>query len=1481
MRHGTRLISCLVWLTWVLNGSPAHSADPSFVYPNDSDQAESMLRSAAANVRDKQWLEASEFYQKVVQQFGDRAVKIPEELRSDSAFSEESRRWLNIREYVTALVALWPEEGRVAYRQRTDEQARIIWNRAIDPQNGTEQRKSELLRLADDFYQSSFGDRAMERLGDQAFQQGRFQEAVNWYSRLTIMPDEQPTPEGVLRFPAVYPSFYGEPALITAKYVLSKFASGQIEDSAKIQILKAFAEKYPNATGSFAGRSGLISASLVKAIADDKLNQAPKQTDNWLTFAGSPTRNWVVKDPIDIGARQWRVPIEPVLPPRGVIPRGGRFGGPFGGGLILRNQPTAGSRGQNDPILAYHPVIVGDQIAVATENRVVAYNLNEASKPDGTVNPLWWQDVDKAGNNRAGNQVFISGTPRMTLTAHKNRLFGRLGDSGISLEFGNRMSSSNAYIAAFDILNKGQVLWKVACSSIPLLQPDGNNAPAMGSLEGTPVADDNRVYTVITLPGHQTSTYVAALSADTGRVEWVQYLFDAPNRFDLQAATIGILAGHAHHLLTLANDQLYYQSDNGAVASLDAATGRIQWVTAYPRQELENTPVIRRDLNPAIYADGLVYVAPADSPHVFALEASSGAVRWKTSPLPDVVHLIGVAKGHLFATGDRVWTIDAQTGRIIRSWPDSGTGYAASGRGLLAGEYLYWPTQNEIHILDQKNGLRSNRGTIRIRERFQTTGGNLALGDGFLVVAGADSLNVFTQNSRLIRRYEQLIAEAPDAPSPRYRLATAAENIGETQLALNSYREALKRTKPTDRLDGVAMDQLIRDRLYRLLVKQSSSDTKPADALELLNEAVTVASDPLKRLAAKMLVASVRQEQGQTLESFREFVSVASDPAAHSGLWQVASHYEVNLAQQARRRLLEVWLKLSVADRKQVAEEELKSVSARLGKPLDDTMPQFMAGLTPGVAASQAWSAFAPRLDLAGSLKVLDTIKNTQGLDTSLQDSVKRHIDSQLSQVARAGKKIRVNPIHPTSLWQRDSKTEGLSLVVTDPAQNPGTAGMTPSSFALSMTESGSVHLIHSHDGSLGPELLKNAQQPIWSGLTQGRGLLFEGSTLTGFDPLSGRTAWRVSLQENLNETSENSPFVKSMTESANPDGNTADARSSNPEWWMIQSSPGKLLVQNLNGHIWRVDPVDGQVLWHRQSDLTGVASAFLVGNHVLMRDGSSSLVLDSESGAATHSMDRSIAGSDWCREPIIWDQNRVILATDRLHVTMLDLTKGEQIWSWNATEIQPHNGPPRFFRNDQVLMAIADGETAVRLDPNTGKVLWRVGLGVTDHSLERHDIALDSSRFYVIDPLEGNQVAGTMVRAFNLTDGSLAWQSNVIGSAVSWAITRQTDEALSGIWLYPDCELNRRLVTGQVLATEPADMGENQGNLSEGITPAVVQLDPDSGKIRRRIVNQSYDSGTWAVPDWESGLIYWGTNRNANLDQVQFQKVQGVEILK
>ncbi len=97
----------------------------------------------------------------------------------------------------------------------------------------------------------------------------------------------------------------------------------------------------------------------------------------------------------------------------------------------------------------------------------------------------------------------------------------------------------------------------------------------------------------------QTATYVVCLDAETGATRWVRYLgassSDPDNMMPFGMMGMGGMpppGDYGHRLLTLDSATLYYQTNLGAVAALDAETGSIRWVATYPRQERPRPAVL-------------------------------------------------------------------------------------------------------------------------------------------------------------------------------------------------------------------------------------------------------------------------------------------------------------------------------------------------------------------------------------------------------------------------------------------------------------------------------------------------------------------------------------------------------------------------------------------------------------------------------------------------------------------------------------------------------------------------------------------------------------------------------------------------------------------------------------------------------------------------------------------------------------------------
>jgi hypothetical protein len=61
----------------------------------------------------------------------------------------------------------------------------------------------------------------------------------------------------------------------------------------------------------------------------------------------------------------------------------------------------------------------------------------------------------------------------------------------------------------------------------------------------------------------------------------------------------------------------------------------------------------------------------------------------------------------------------------------------------LAEDVVYWPTREEILVVEQTTGRLQNR--FNLKHRTGQSGGNLAIADGLLLIAQPDRLVVFTE----------------------------------------------------------------------------------------------------------------------------------------------------------------------------------------------------------------------------------------------------------------------------------------------------------------------------------------------------------------------------------------------------------------------------------------------------------------------------------------------------------------------------------------------------------------------------------------------------------------------------------------------------------------------------------------------------------------------------------------------------------------
>ncbi len=739
------------------------------------DEVDSAVRAHLERVRayvsERQWDEAVETLRQVMETHGGKMTAIA------------PGRYVNLADYCHLQISGLPDEALALYRQRVDPMAQQWYHEALPRRDA-----GRLAELVDKLYCSSLGDDALWALGEIELERGHYGAARRCWEQLielppgrvtaaqfeaardqpglpaeqrallerwyvvestgsqqdyhlrtdTLLPDadagrlvalwkQQQVPASRLAYPATSLPH----ADIRARLILVSILEGSL-DRARDE-LSVFERLHPTAKGRLAGRDVQYAEALAALLAAAARWPAVSADDDWPTFAGSPARNKIAPRRLDLGPAAF----EPI-----------NLGEPVVADLSNSRIYSLRRIGEDSQrLLSYHPVVVGSLLLVCDQSRIYAFNVEtgqpawpvaDSKRPPGEI----YVDENAALVARLGGRL---GVPRFTMTVSEGKLLARMGSQVTSRPLEATDGHSGGYLVCLDLTSQGRLLWKLT-----LDRPEDEK----WAFEGAPLVDGAQVLVAMRKSDVRPQAHVAAFDLQTRRLRWRTLVCAAETPGGGQSEEM------SHNLLTLHEGVVYYTTNLGAVGAVSARDGRLRWATVYPRAKKANpdgqdrrTAHFYRDLNPCVYDRGRLLVAPGDCESIFALDAATGQRLWTTQLPEDAVHLLGVGKGNLLASGDALWWIDARQGKVLKRWPDtSPRGY---GRGVLMGDQVVWPTAGELYIFDQDATRPMLRDPIPLAERG-AAGGNLLAAGSRLFIAAPDKIFGFVQQG------QALPAEAPE-----------------------------------------------------------------------------------------------------------------------------------------------------------------------------------------------------------------------------------------------------------------------------------------------------------------------------------------------------------------------------------------------------------------------------------------------------------------------------------------------------------------------------------------------------------------------------------------------------------------------------------------------------------------------------------------------------------------------------------------------
>ena len=791
------LAAGLCALAWIFASGPAAAQfERAIVLPpaevDGLDAASAThLENAKRFLAEKQWAEAVEAIRRVQEGDSTRLVRV-----------DLARALEGFERYITAAEFC---QWRLAALADEAPEALAHYRRLVDPlgdswlEEGSEKNDESLLaRVVSQAFASKSGDEALLKLGDLALARGDQATARAAWQRIAPELTVTASAAAALRAgvgsplwlplrkfdfsrdgeqlrplldspgkapPGCYPHTDLELADIRARLVLASLLEGSGERTrVELALLRLM---HPSAEGQLAGRQGRY-ADLLQSLVDESAGwPTPRTTDGWPTFAGSDGRNKPSAAEVDLaGQPLWSFALPRLTSDRDAVGAG-----------RLRVADDVKS------LLSYHPVVVDRTVLVRLDARgnsyVVALDLAAGQK-------LWQVDYSRgladgpAAEIGADEPFAVSdahadltrhiGAARYTLSVHGNRVFARMG-SPITWPSDRRqarwLAKDQGFLLGLDLESEGKPL-----EGFPI-RPESSE----WSFEGPPLCDGQFCYLAMRrAQGARSQLYLAAYELQTaagepldlrdenvrprGRLAWRTRL--------ASAAEIGAgdLDQVSHLLVTKDGGRLYLNSSAGFVAAVSAQSGRLLWLVKYPRAAFRSGDPDQpedhafRDLVPCLACKDLVIAAPADSDRVFAVEAATGQLAWSLQPgeADDIVHLLGAAGDVLLASGDRLYWIEVNTGRLLTQFPASSprtSGQATAsprglGRGILAGSHVWFPTRESIFVFDQQPVLTDFGWQPKLIREIPlvprgVTGGNLVLSGGVLLIATGDRLVAFDE----------------------------------------------------------------------------------------------------------------------------------------------------------------------------------------------------------------------------------------------------------------------------------------------------------------------------------------------------------------------------------------------------------------------------------------------------------------------------------------------------------------------------------------------------------------------------------------------------------------------------------------------------------------------------------------------------------------------------------------------------------------
>lgn len=803
-----------------------------FVFVRDSASAQEKFALAQKMERLKEWNKSADLYQEVLEKYRDRVI--PSGKDSDNVIN----RYTSVTWGVLGQLANWPQEGLDIYRGRYESRAaQLVANFRGDD-------LGPLYEALRKYFVTESGKQAAIKLIDANLERGEYAAAAEIGDQLL----------------SLYPkaNLVAERPAVLFRTALAHALTGSTDGQNKSQQLAAaLTTESPKVMGVVRGQDTVLAEALqieLKAIGTGATEAVTASGDSWPTMGGGPTRAVISAAKANAGTRLYSLALA-----------AGNFNSLPNAQVRQQAQQQYASAAQSGHTIGVMPVVDRGELFVNDGARVYAVNLESGVPLAG-----WLQSYPASGGQYLLPNV--TGSTRMyqqTVTVTDRHVLAVMGQQDRNLMMFGVAPQGESRLVCLDRAT-GREVWTISLQTTPdIPKNDDEKAIRTLSMSGAPLVVGDSVLAVgrSSRNNQGEDCYVLSFDVNTGKFRWACYVASSGAPANMYGAPP---ANDKTSHLAYANGRVYVMTNLGAVAALDAYSGTIVWLNIYPLDQQKNVrgrqfnPFVGGrqtaasklkpwQFNPVLLADGKVFVLPDEGKNLLIYDAVTGRdikrisleglAKWnnrsgsgQAEQTDRPATLVGINGPRMvLASESRLLCIDWQaydegkfpgTDDSMIFWPSTVPDRLV-GRPFMTADAVYMSDTDRLRRLDIKSGLAVNQYPAWPRQWDEDEGpGNVIVSGDHVILAGADSVDVYTDLTLATAKLDAEVAAAPNDPEPRLRYAEVMFVAGQGREAVRRLDEAIKLLGGAEKLlPGANRDRLFNDALT--FAVRSVGDDRP------------------------------------------------------------------------------------------------------------------------------------------------------------------------------------------------------------------------------------------------------------------------------------------------------------------------------------------------------------------------------------------------------------------------------------------------------------------------------------------------------------------------------------------------------------------------------------------------------------------------------------------------------------------------------